>query len=133
VYDFLVFSAKQFCNAFAQIEQYCLGAEPAAPDSAKNDSNEGNEEQEKQHNPKNKIEFPYPDNRTENIKLECWNVKPERTLALDDKKWQASQRDGLQDFNSSSVWFPQNGKLLTWGELLFPQAFQKGSHLADFF
>jgi len=54
-----------------------------------------NEEQEKQHNPKNEIQFPYPDNRTENIELECWNVKPECTLAVDGKKRQARKDDGL--------------------------------------
>jgi len=95
LYGFLVFSAKQFRNALAQIEQYCLGAEPAAPDSSKNDSNEGNEKQEKQYNTHNEIEFPYPDNRTENIELECWNVKPESTLAVDGKKRQAGQDEGM--------------------------------------
>ena len=41
----------------------------------KNDSNKGNKEQAKKHYAKNKIEFSYPDNRTENIELKCWNFK----------------------------------------------------------
>ena len=83
-----------------------MGSEMCIRDS------EGYKEEEKERNAKNEIEFPDPDHRSENIKLEGWNVKPERTLTVDDKKRQAGQHDGLQNFDSSSVWFPQNGKLL---------------------
>jgi hypothetical protein len=73
--SFPVFFFGYSGDIFAQVKQYGLWAEPAAPDSSKDNGNKADEEEEKERNAKNEIKLPYPDNRSENIEFECWNVK----------------------------------------------------------